>query len=691
MIIPVPFAAPRWAISSSARGRDCRETSGEGRGKSLLAPINGISALTKLYFPSKTQKIISNVLKPLQAHPLARYLVFGALFLLVASTAEAASSPRETYAEGRRLMKEEKWTKALEYFSSLEKNYPLLEDYLLFDMGGSYLKSGAVEEALAAFRSILGTHRNSPLYRKAYRKILEIEKIIDTAAALDDLEAYLREFPQDSKALWEKAGLLEKVGRPDEAMLLLKEIFLSGSLYALKSYEALKKRDYQAPYEEIRKAAQRLSEKGNHGQVVSLLEGRDVQDEEGRYLLGKAYFRLRQYRNAIKTLTGVPSQDGCYLLAISFLRVNEKEAFYRLSEELTREGQQEWFSLHNLTAEQLRREGKAAACGDALQAMVKLYPEREEEITWSQAWFAIRQNRLPEAEKLLDGLTNTDSKERDKYVFWLGKVKTYQGKNAKAVFARIRDKTGYYWFRAGNGEAKAGPGSSVPGVKKENGPPLSEEMNRRFLRISELESLKMRAEAGEEARLVMGTVTEAYVPAFAKLLTDIEDYATLVRFGIRYNYPTIKYPLAFRDAVLRYSQANRVDPLLVMSIMREESRFRRDAVSSAGARGVMQLMPATAKRLGVLKNDDELFDAEKNIKLGTSYLSKLLAQLKVPHYAVAAYNAGEHNVAKWLAAEYRDEDEFTEDIPFGETKTYVFRVMQTYGIMKSLYGKELKN
>ncbi len=57
---------------------------------------------------------------------------------------------------------------------------------------------------------------------------------------------------------------------------------------------------------------------------------------------------------------------------------------------------------------------------------------------------------------------------------------------------------------------------------------------------------------------------------------------------------------------------------------------------------------------------------------------------------MAAYNAGEHNVEKWLAANYRDEDEFTEDIPFSETKNYVLRVMKTYGITKTLYGSEIK-
>jgi soluble lytic murein transglycosylase len=128
-----------------------------------------------------------------------------------------------------------------------------------------------------------------------------------------------------------------------------------------------------------------------------------------------------------------------------------------------------------------------------------------------------------------------------------------------------------------------------------------------------------------------------------------------------------------------------------MAIMREESHFQRDIVSSAGALGIMQLMPATARSLANIKHNEELFDPEKNIRLGTNYFSKLLMQFKLSPYALAAYNAGPHNVERWLAMGYLDEEEFTEDIPYSETKNYVVRIMQTYGIMKTLYENEFKS
>ncbi|HLE18649.1 MAG TPA: lytic transglycosylase domain-containing protein, partial [Syntrophales bacterium] len=320
-----------------------------------------------------------------------------------------------------------------------------------------------------------------------------------------------------------------------------------------------------------------------------------------------------------------------------------------------------------------------------------LYPEKKEEITWSQAWLAIRQKRVNDAEKLLRGLISYNSDKRDKYFFWLGKVKNYQGQKGDDLFSQIKDKNGYYWFQSGSGESGPLSGNSGKGLKTETPPPLPIEMNTKFLRITDLHSLKMKREARIEAELLMGSVTDPYISAFARLLVKIEDYCTLVKLGIRYDYPYLKYPLAFPETVKKYAQSQKLDPLLVMAVMREESHFQQDAVSEAGALGVMQLMPSTARDIGKIKRNEELFDAEENIRLGTNYLSRLLVKFKLPHYALAAYNAGERNVEKWLAAGYRDEAEFTEDIPFSETKNYVFRIMKTYGIMKCLYGSEIKN
>lgn len=603
------------------------------------------------------------------------------------------ASNREIYADGRRYMREGKWQRAMEFIKPLENDYPLLADYVLFDLATCYEKSGDSEGAMNTLRKIVKNYKKSPLYRKAYQKILELGKGGNITALLADFDLYLQEFPQDSKATWEKTGLLEKNGQRDEARALRKEIFFTGGPYTLNAYEMLKIANFQPSTEDIKKVLVRLLERGNYAQVVSLTEslGLSFKDDEGKHLLARAYFRLRRYREAIKTLSGVSLPEGKYLLARSLVRVKEKEAFYKLIDELARNGRKDLFSLHILAAEMKRREGDYTSAGAMLQSMLDLYPEKKEEITWAQAWLNIRQKRFRDAEKILTGLAASNSNNRDKFLFWLAKVKKYQGQNGDAWFAQIKDKNSYYWFQSGGGASR--PPSVRDGVdlKKADPPVLPAEMNTKFLRITSLHSLEMVTEARTEARLMASSVADPYIPAFAKLLGTIEDYLSVVRLGVRYNYPLLKYPLVFRDIVAKYAQAQKIDPLLIMAIMREESRFQRDAVSSAGALGLMQLMPATARGMGAIKQNEELFDAEKNIRIGTNYFAKLLIQFKLSPYAVAAYNAGPLNVQRWLAMGYLDEEEFTEDIPFSETKNYVFRIMQTRGIMKGLYEKELKS
>ncbi len=620
---------------------------------------------------------------------MAKFLTLCYVIFLLSATAHPASNANfgETYAEGRKFMQQSQWEKALKNFQTLEKDYTLLSDYVLFDMAACYEKSGEKDKAVASLKKIVSDYKNAFLYRKAFRRILEIEKGGDIKVVLKDYDLYLREFPQDSKTLWEKAELLEKSGMHEEALPIWKEIFFSGGAYALTAYEALKANNRQPSHAEIKLAASRLSEKENYRQTAALLEDSPPREVEGRYLQAHSYFHLRRYRDAARILSHMSFKNSKYLLALSLIRTNEKDAFYKLIEGAKR-GQNDLFSLHSMAAELKRREGNVAESLAILQSMQLLYPEREEEITWCQAWTAIREGRLADAERLLSGLAERSSKEQDKYLFWLGKVKKYQGQSGDVFFSQIKDQSGYYWFKTGNKGKSPLPDNGLKDEKMGNLLPLPEEISRSMLRIAELEYLKMRTEATQEARFVIGSVTEPYVFSFARQLAAIEDYYSLVRLGTRHNAATLKYPLAFRDKVLTHATAHKIDPLLVTALMREESRFKNDAISSAGAIGVMQLMPATARRIARIKNNEELFDAEKNIGLGTSYLSQLVAHFKSLPYAVAAYNAGEHNVEKWLAAGYRDEDEFAEDIPFGETKNYVFRVLKTYGIMKSLYGNK---
>lgn len=152
------------------------------------------------------------------------------------------------------------------------------------------------------------------------------------------------------------------------------------------------------------------------------------------------------------------------------------------------------------------------------------------------------------------------------------------------------------------------------------------------------------------------------------------------------------YPLSYRDEILFYSKRYDVPPSLVFSMARTESGFRADAKSSAGAIGVMQLMPNTAsfvaEAIGVENYD--LTDAETNIEFGTFYLKYLTERFESVDVAVCAYNAGEGNVWLWLHDPETSTDGKTlTSIPYKETREHLKKVKSTQKKYLKLYAQIL--
>ena len=152
------------------------------------------------------------------------------------------------------------------------------------------------------------------------------------------------------------------------------------------------------------------------------------------------------------------------------------------------------------------------------------------------------------------------------------------------------------------------------------------------------------------------------------------------------------FPMAYWEAIHRYSAAHDLDPYLVAALIGQESTFDAGVRSVANAWGLMQLVPPTGRRLarsvGIRNfSTAKLTDPEINIRLGTLYFSQLVAQFGGTYYALASYNAGENRVIRWRAERPgMEEDEFIDDIPFPETQNYVKRVLGTAEDYRRLYG-----
>lgn len=153
------------------------------------------------------------------------------------------------------------------------------------------------------------------------------------------------------------------------------------------------------------------------------------------------------------------------------------------------------------------------------------------------------------------------------------------------------------------------------------------------------------------------------------------------------------FPFPFEETIFHWSQQRELNPLLVIALIRQESRFEPEISSIAGAVGLMQVMPGTGQWVAdqIKLKQYSLSDPEDNINLGTYYLDYTHRQYDNNSLlAVASYNAGPGNVAKWVARYgFDDPDIFVEKIPFPETKGYVETVFENYWNYMRIYNPEI--
>jgi soluble lytic murein transglycosylase len=174
-----------------------------------------------------------------------------------------------------------------------------------------------------------------------------------------------------------------------------------------------------------------------------------------------------------------------------------------------------------------------------------------------------------------------------------------------------------------------------------------------------------------------------------------EEQAQYQTLSQQITYWQARYPFPYLKEIEKWSTERQLNPLLVTALIRQESRFQPKIKSIVGATGLMQVMPDTAKWIAPqIKLDIKNINLENpsdNIMLGTWFLNYTHQQYNNNSMlAIASYNAGPGNVAKWLQTIAReDPDEFVEDIPFDETRNYVRQVFGNYWNYLRLYNPEI--
>jgi soluble lytic murein transglycosylase len=158
----------------------------------------------------------------------------------------------------------------------------------------------------------------------------------------------------------------------------------------------------------------------------------------------------------------------------------------------------------------------------------------------------------------------------------------------------------------------------------------------------------------------------------------------------------ITLPLRHEDIIRQQAQDKGLDPALIAAVIYAESHFRDGQTSAAGAQGLMQITPATARYIarksgGTAFVVDDLATPQVNISYGAYYLRYLLRRYGGNlDFALAAYNAGEGNVDRWIAAARSRHSALTIGaIPYGETRAYVKRVLTVRGQYRRSYAEQL--
>ena len=174
-------------------------------------------------------------------------------------------------------------------------------------------------------------------------------------------------------------------------------------------------------------------------------------------------------------------------------------------------------------------------------------------------------------------------------------------------------------------------------------------------------------------------------------LAGLEDHSASLRAPAYFNY--IRYGLYYHDLIIPEAERYGIDPLFLFSLVRQESLFEGFVSSSAGAHGLMQIIPATAAQIATelgwpsAYEDEDLYRPIVSVRFGSYYLSKNRDLLDGNWYAgLAAYNAGPGNAIAWRDLSGDDPDLLLEIIRFEETRDYIRFIYEIFSTYRSLYS-----
>ncbi len=604
------------------------------------------------------------------------WFLAGLVLVILPSSTFSENSVVNILAEGKKYLDSGDYLKAEDNFTKTLFYLEEIGDYLFLWRAQARLGLQRYNEAMGDIDELKKRYPRTPLMKEARKLELEISKRLNHPNIENLYESYIADYPDEHAIKFEYAKML-KDKDIKKAKKLFKEVFLSVSSFAEKAEEELTPEDLTA--DDLLKKGRILNnaylfKKAEKYLREALQRSKFYQKSEILSALGYCLFMQKRYSEAAEVLK---KSSDIYWRARALIRAKDFSTFEREIPQYMESKDPRMADVFINYANIKRRAGNVDEAIKILQTIVSKYPEAKEEILWNIAWIYYISGEYEEARKVLKQLYYSYGKP--KYFYWLDKINEIKGiMTTTEKSLTFMEGDFYSYLLLMRGKIKA----------------ISEPRNLDFesnlpKRLDILIKAGFRQEALKELKFTLRYNRDnANIPFFSKMLHELGDYPTSVRlistYQNRFVYHELLFPQAYKELVFMASECNRIDPNLLFAVMREESRFDRFAKSSAGALGLMQLMPDTALREGrklgiVLKNDTEIFNPEKNIFIGSAYLKSLIDEFRNIAYALAAYNAGEKVVWSWIQNNnYETVDEFIEDIPYNETKKYVQRVLTSY-------------
>jgi soluble lytic murein transglycosylase len=299
---------------------------------------------------------------------------------------------------------------------------------------------------------------------------------------------------------------------------------------------------------------------------------------------------------------------------------------------------------------------------------------------------ALRHGRFGEAEKAIKRLQKTEQSEA-RWLYWAGRVAAQRNDadTAKRLFSSAAGQRDFFGFLAA--ELLGMPYALNEATDQPTAAELAALQNKGAAkRAAALRAIGRLRDARREWYAFITPLGRDDKIRAGYLASSWEWHAmAIITMGRAKQFDALaaRFPTPFEPAIVKQAKAHNVERDWVRGVMRQESAYLDKIVSSAGAMGLMQIMPATgrviARRLGVpFKNKSRLFEPEVNIRFGASYLSDLREKRK-GHIALAtaSYNAGPHRIKRWLPESGTlPADVWIESIPYHETRGYVKSVLE---------------